>query len=177
MGVLMENTLLSLESPRWSELEHAYGHASDTPGLLRQLAGFPDSSDDKEPWFTLWSSLAHQGDVYSASFAAVPHVVQAIALSPLKVDSTYFQFPAWVEICRIKNDVSVPEDIAPAYFESLSRLPALVAAASAKEWDATFLSCTLAAIAASKGQVAIAEAVLELSPEVAEEFMEWFYER
>lgn len=169
--------MLSLESPRWSELQHAYGQASDIPALLKQLAEVPDSSDDKEPWFSLWSSLAHQGDVYSASFAAVPHVVQAIASSPLKVDFTYFQFPAWVEICRIKNDVSVPEDIAPAYFEALSRLPALVAAASAKEWDATFLSCTLAALAASKGQVAIAEVVLELSPEVAEEFMEWHSER
>ena len=173
----MEEVLLSLENHRWSELEHGYGHASDTPGLLRQLAEHPDSSDDKEPWFMLWSSLAHQGDVYSASFAAVPHVVHAIASSPLKVDFSYFQFPAWVEICRIKNDVSVPEDIAPAYFESLSRLPSLVAAASAREWDATFLSCALSALAASKGQVTIAEAVLELSPAVAEEFMEWISER
>jgi len=28
-----------------------------------------------EPWFTLWSSLCHQGDVYSASLAAVPDLV------------------------------------------------------------------------------------------------------
>lgn len=175
--VLVENALLSFESTRWSELEHAYGKATDTPTLLRHLADIPDSSGDKEPWFSLWSSLAHQGDVYSASFAAVPHVVQAIASSPLKVDFTYFQFPAWVEICRIKNEVSVPEDIAPAYFEALSRLPALVAAASVREWDATFLSCALAALAASKGEAAIAEAALELSPEVAKEFMEWYSER
>jgi hypothetical protein len=29
--------MLSLDSPRWSELEHAYGAASDIPSLLRQL--------------------------------------------------------------------------------------------------------------------------------------------
>lgn len=168
--------MLSLESPRWSELRHAYGQASDIPALLKQLAEVPDSSDDKEPWFTLWSSLAHQGDVYPASFAAVPHVVQALSSSPLKADFTYFQFPAWVEICRRKNNVTIPEDIAPSYFEALSRLPALVAAASAREWDADFLSCALSAIAAAKGQPTVAEAVQELSPEVAEEFMQWFFE-
>ena len=169
--------MLSLESPRWSELQHAYGQASDIPVLLKQLAEVPDSKDDKEPWFTLWSSLAHQGDVYSASFAAVPHVVQALSSSPLKADFTYFQFPAWVEICRKKNNVTIPEDIAPSYFEALSRLPALVAAASAREWNADFLSCALSAIAAAKGQTIVAEAIQELSPEVAEEFMQWFFER
>ena len=169
--------MLSLESLRWSELQHAYGQASDIPALLKQLTDVPDSSDDKEPWFTLWSSLAHQGDVYSASFAAVPHVDAALASSPMKADFTYFQFPAWVEICRKKSGVPVPEDIAPSYFEALSQLPALVAAASGREWDATFLSCALSAIAASKGQVVVAEAVQELSPEVAEEFMQWFFEQ
>jgi len=58
-----------------------------------------------------------------------------------------------------------------------TRLPELVGRVSAKKWDADFLACTLAAIAAAKGQPAIAEAVLELTPEVAEDFMKWFYER
>lgn len=173
----MENMLLSLESNRWSELEHAYGNASDIPKLLKQLAEVPDSSGNKEPWFTLWSSLAHQGNVYTASFAAVPHIIYVIAVSPLKVDYNYFQFPAWVELCRIKNNVSIPKDIAPAYFEALSQLPALVSAVSTREWDDIFLSCILSALAASKGQVRIAEAALELSADVAAEFMEWFSER
>lgn len=72
IGRQKEKALFSLESSRWSELEHTYGQASDIPSLLKQLVEVPDSSDNKEPWFPLWSSLAHQGDVYSASFAAVP---------------------------------------------------------------------------------------------------------
>ncbi|MGE5491701.1 MAG: hypothetical protein ACM31P_10505 [Actinomycetota bacterium] len=169
--------LLSLDSSKWSELKHAYGSASDIPMLLKQLENIPSCAGEEEPWFSLWSALAHQGDVYSASFAAVPHVVQALASAPLKADFAYFQFPAWVEICRRKSDLPVPEELAPAYFEALSKLPALVAAASAREWDAAFLQCALSAIAVAKGQVAIAEAVQELSPEVAEEFMQWFFER
>ena len=169
--------MLSLESLRWAELQHGYGSATDIPALIEKLVGLPSASDRSEPWFSIWSALAHQGDVYSASFAAVPHVIRILETSPLKAGAVYFQFPAWVEICRKKKGVKVPEDLAPAYFEALSKLPALVAAASDREWDAEFLQCALSAIAASKGQAAVAEASQELSPEVAAEFIEWFFER
>jgi hypothetical protein len=82
----------------------------------------------------------------------------------LRADYSYFGFPAWVEICRQKNNISVPEDIAPAYFKSRSRLPTLVAAAASSDWDEGFLRCALSAIAASKGHGAIAEAIQELTP-------------
>ncbi|RTL32961.1 MAG: hypothetical protein EKK49_10360 [Rhodocyclaceae bacterium] len=169
--------MLKLDDPRWSELQHAYGVATDVPALLKQLTDIPSSEDEKEPWFSIWSALAHQGNVYSASFAAVPHVIEALASAPLSADFSYFQFPAWVEICRAKNNVPVPEDIAAAYFDALSRLPVLMAAASSRKWDEGFLRCAISAVAAAKGQPLIAEAVLELSPDVAAEFMEWFSER
>ena len=169
--------MLSLESPRWSELKHAYGSADDIPALLAQLRQLPSSENDSEPWFTLWSALAHQGDVYSASFAAVPHIVDALASAPMKVDHSYFQFPAWVEICRAKNQTEIPQDLQAAYAGALAQLPSLVAAASAKPWESGFLACALAAIAVAKGQPAMAEAALELTPEVAGDFMAWFFER
>ncbi len=169
--------MLSLENPRWCELQHAYGPASDIPALLSQLQTVPSSVDGSEPWFTLWSALAHQGDVYSASFAAVPHVVHALAWAPDKADYGYFQFPAWVEICRAKSQTEIPEDLRAAYLHSLAQLPSLVAATSSRAWDPDFLACALAAVAVAKGQHAVAEAVLELTPDVAEEFTEWFFTR
>jgi hypothetical protein len=169
--------VLSLESPRWNELRHAYGAATDTPELLARLDALPQSQGEDEPWFTLWSSLAHQGDVYSASFAAVPHVVEALSRAPLNADSAYFQFPAWVEVCRKRGAVAVPPDLEADYFASLSRMPGLIAAASAREWDSDFLQCAMAALAAAKGSAQLAEAALELSPEVATEFLEWLDER
>jgi hypothetical protein len=138
--------MLSLDSSRWSELKHAYGAASDIPELLRRLDALPTADGDEEPWFSLWSALAHQGDVYSASFAAVPHVVKALASAPSLAHFTYFQFPAWVEICRTKNSVPVPDDLAAAYFGALSQLPSLVAAAASREWDEDFLACALSAL-------------------------------
>jgi hypothetical protein len=177
LGFLRSLDLLSLADSRWSELQHAYGSASDIPALLEQLGELPSSEGNQEPWFSLWSALAHQGDVYSASFAAVPHVIEALGSAPLKAEFTYFQFPAWVEICRRKNNVPIPEDLAPPYFRSLARLPSLVAEAASREWDENTLVCALSAIAAAKGQPDVAEAVQELTPEVATQFLEWFLER
>lgn len=169
--------MLSLDSHRWAELRHAHGAAGDTPALLRQLSSLPASGGDTEPWFSIWSSLAHQGDVYSASFAAVPHVVAALATAPGKADSSYFQFPAWVEVCRRQKRVPVPADLEPAYSAALARLPRLVAEAASEPWSPELLSCALAAIAAAKGATSIAEAVLELSPEVAGQFLKWLHGR
>lgn len=169
--------MLSLASTRWSELQHAYGAATDVPPLLEQLATLPDAAGETEPWFSLWSALAHQGDVYDASFAAVPHVVQALASAPLRASAVYFQFPAWVEVCRIRNGVDVPEDLSEAYFAALSTLPSLVAAASAREWDTDFLQCALSAIAAAKGAADVAQIALELTPPVAAEMLAWLHER
>lgn len=167
--------MLSLDSPRWSELKHAYGTAQNIPAYLQQLKELPEEGSRKEPWETLWSSLAHQGDVYSASFAAVPHVVTVIASAPDKVSFSYFSFPAWVEICRVNKNVEIPGDLRASYFDALAQLPVLVGAASSRTWDTGFLLVALSAIAAAKGQTAIAEAVLELKPEVAQKFLGMFF--
>lgn len=174
LAILGDLLLLSLESSRWSELEHAYGHAFDIPPLLRHLHDLPPSDGESEPWFTLWSALAHQGDVYPASFAAVPHVIAALASAPSKADASFFHFPAWVEICRAKHGTAIPIDLAGDYFASLKRLPALVAEATSERNDPGFAACALAAVAAAMGQHAMSEAILEMSsPELALHILEW----
>ncbi|WP_020653525.1 hypothetical protein [Massilia niastensis] len=170
--------MIELSSPRWHELQHAYGKATDIPGLLAQLQDLPDGEGDAEPWFSLWSALAHQGDVYPASFAAVPHVIDALSRSPETAGEVYFHFPAWVDICRHKNQVEIPADLRQSYVDAMSRLPGLLAQASGRPWDTAFAACALAATAAAKGQPQLAEVLLEMSsPEAVNEFLEWSYER
>ena len=61
---------------RWDALEHAYGPASNIPGLLDLARRAPASlTSTDEPWSSLWSALCHQSDVYTASYAAVPELV------------------------------------------------------------------------------------------------------
>lgn len=57
----------------WGQLEHAYGSADDVPGLLAALSPDPNA----EVWGELWSRLCHQGSVYSASFPALPFLLDA----------------------------------------------------------------------------------------------------
>ncbi|MFD0591433.1 HEAT repeat domain-containing protein [Catellatospora coxensis] len=60
----------------WASLEHAYGPAIDTPGLLGDLC----SADDAKvaaAHSALWASINHQGTVYPATVAAVPALIDA----------------------------------------------------------------------------------------------------
>lgn len=92
-------TLAGLDEIDWSALSHAYGSAEDIPDLLRRLAGAGsaankageaygiDETDDAgeaandadEIIGDLWSSICHQGSVYSASVAAAPFLAQIAA--------------------------------------------------------------------------------------------------
>jgi len=167
--------MMPLDSPRWAELKHAYGDASDIPGQLKELENFPIDHGPlfNGPWHSVWSALAHQGDVYSASFAAVPWIVHFLSTDPLKASWQYFGFPASVEIDRIEKSAPIPPDLEEDYFAALKQLRSLAEPALSIERDEEFLRCALSAIAVSKGQCLLAKAILELNPEVAAAFIEW----
>jgi hypothetical protein len=117
--------------------------------------------------------LAHQGDVYPASFAVVPYVIRVFASAPTTSDVSFLHFPTWIEICRKRNRITVPDFLSTDYFSSLKQLPSLIALAASREWDAKFVACSMAALAAAKGHADIAEAALELNPDIAVKFLEW----
>jgi len=169
--------MLPLDSPRWSQLTHAYGSAAAVPAWLAQLKQFPSSADEAEPWFSIWSALAHQGDVFASSYAAVPHVIEALASAPERADSSYVHFPVWVEICRLKGGPPIPVEFESAYVAALQRLPTLVAVAATAKLDPEFVACCMAAVAIAQGQPAMAEAALELNPEIAGQYLEWLAEQ
>ena len=155
--------MLSLDSPQWSSLQHAYGSASDIPELLAQLANL-----------RLHRTIRSPGSLCGVrSFAAVPHVIACLATAPDRPDYSFFHLPAWIEVCRLKQGVDVPDDLKPAYEEALSKLPTLMAQAARSTWDESMLTCALAAVAAAKGFGAVAEAILEMNSEVAGEFLKW----
>ena len=165
--------MLPLESPRWSELHHAYGVASDIPEMLRQLENFPpNEGGEAPPYFMLWSSLCHQADVYTASYAAVPHIVRVLASAPARAHWDFFLLPACIEIARAKGrGPAVPVELREEYFAALHRIPALAAAAAESQWDEGYCRTVAAAVAVAKGQPALGEAILELEPDTVREFM------
>jgi hypothetical protein len=64
--------VIELDSNRWSDLEHAYGTASDVPAMLRRI-----STGDGDAVNELFGSVCHQGSIYSASYAVVAHLIIA----------------------------------------------------------------------------------------------------
>ncbi|WP_055700038.1 hypothetical protein [Streptomyces silaceus] len=65
----------------WAALEHAYGTADDVPELLR-AAGSTDPRVREDAVEELFSSLCHQGSIYSATVAAVPFVARLALEGP-----------------------------------------------------------------------------------------------
>src|SRR3979490_1188096 len=111
--------MIALDSSRWTELRHAYGFAADIPLLLRSIADNPGVSSSVDgPWFKLWSALCHQGDVYPASFAAVPHIIQTLSGNLDKACFDFFLLPASIEVARHKREMPVPESLRAAYQQS-----------------------------------------------------------
>lgn len=69
--------LEGLERIPWSELKHAYGEASDVPGLIRDLTS-PDEDVRGRAMFALFGNIWHQGTVYEASPHAVPFLQELL---------------------------------------------------------------------------------------------------
>lgn len=164
---------------RWSAWTHAYGRADDIPELLRLLKTFPPRQDsESEPYFTLWSSLCHQGDVYSASYAAVPHLVEIALGSSACERWDPLQLAACIEIARAKgNGPEMPAELAAPYSAALARIRELAQSRDARALDEGSCRVFGAAIAAANGHARLAEAMLELEPALLDDFMEWVSER
>lgn len=162
----------------WKNLKHAYGSAENIPTLLSQLSSFPDeSSYEQEPWFSLWSSLYHQGDIYPASFAAVPELVKYLESAPHKATFSFFALPASIEIARVKGNLAIPGELSSAYFESIRALAPLAAKLASTESNPLVCRAATAAFAVAVGQHSYAELVLEIPSEELPEVFEWYSER
>ena len=62
----------------WSSLTHAYGAATDVPGLLRALAA-DDHQARKDAYWELYGNIFHQGTRYPATAPAVPFLLELLA--------------------------------------------------------------------------------------------------
>jgi hypothetical protein len=124
---------------------------------------------NSEPWFSLWSSLCHQGDVYDASYAAVPHLVEIACCAAGPIDFSFFLLPASIEIARSNGrGPEIPADLDEAYALAVERLTDCVALHRNEQWDEDTLLSALAAQAVAKGHRKIAEAIMNLDGDLIE---------
>ena len=157
--------MLSFDNPRWRELRHAYGDAADVPDLLRALASStgPKAGHDDEPWFSLWSRLCHQDDIYTASYAAISHIVHIASKAAGPIDFSFFLLPAAIEVARKKGrGPDIPEADVEDYHRAIGLLIENVNLHRNEAWDRSMLLSAAAAQAVAKGHIDIAEVLLNL---------------
>lgn len=154
--------MISLTDPQWNNLEDAYGPATDVPKLLEQLAKDPSQrKQNDEPWFTLWSKLCHQGDIYTASYAAVPHIVKIALETSGSIDFSFFLLPACVEVARANGRCpKIPDNLSVAYFDSVKKLSGCVAKHKNDPSDKPMAESISIALAVARGDIEKAEKML-----------------
>ena len=114
--------MLNTDSPRWAELEHAFGNASEVPRQLHQL--FEKQNYGNDPHEVLFGCLCHQGSIYTATYAAVPHVVNAFSTQSTNSKIWLFTFLGLVAIS--KDTQPIPDDLRMAYFKAMNEAKFLV---------------------------------------------------
>ncbi len=133
-----------------------------------------ESSPSGEGADRLWRRLYHQGDVYTASYATLPHLVrlQTAAAEP---SWNAIALIAAIEIARSKGrGPAIPDDLAEAYHAALRAVPEAIGKRLEPAASEPLTRAVLAAVAVAAGQPVTAEAILDLTPELARRFLdEW----
>lgn len=132
-----------MSDTRWDALEHAYGPASNIPGLLDLARRAPASRTyTDEPWFSLWSALCHQSDVYTASYAAVPELVDIADARSRDRDAVRdcLLLASVIELERSQPEFeqrppAMPPELGPAYESAVAKGERLARVALGQESD------------------------------------------
>ena len=100
--------LESLNAVPWSKLEHAYGEARDVPNLIRALAS-PEQKVYEDAISRLWSSVIHQGTVYSSTASVVPFFCELLEAPGVQNKAELLDFLATIAHGASYCDVHVRE--------------------------------------------------------------------
>ena len=158
--------ILALDSLLWEELTHAYGNAGDIPALLElSETAVGAGSYDAQPWYKLWSSLCHQGDVYSASLAACPHLMRVAEMreGTEKIELVLLLASILLEV-ELKGIPNAPKEVMDAYLVCVGKASSLLSSALNDVTDRSYVTAILGAIAAINGQSQIGDELANADP-------------
>ncbi len=155
--------MTEIPANRWSQLTHAYGAAVDIPTLLeRARFDLRPGSDSQSAWFELWSALCHQGDAYTASYAAAPVLIAIAKGRERKAQYDPLCLVGCVELARLEGRAPpIPNDLSVGYEraknDAASMIEALLETPLDEEWRVA-LSADLASL---QGDVVKARTLLD----------------
>lgn len=155
--------MLDLSSSRWAELTQAYGSAANLPALLdAALRDDRPGNDPDSVWFELWSALCHQGDVYVASYAALPHLVRIAETRLPEYGTDSLLLAGSIELSRLDGrGPALPVDLETDYKRALHQGAKLARQAADAVVDDIAWRALTGSAAAMEGDRAQASALLD----------------
>ena len=157
LGQLMRLAVLPLDDPRWRTYTGGYQGLYDASRPLRRLL---EEGACDAVWEELENELCHQGDLGSASYAAVPWLVEYLRRSPT-LDARAAGLILTVEFWRPRN-LALPEELRPGYEAALRELPEVVLPKRGGRWDDRQIQVAAAVLALAQGNAWFARTYYEL---------------
>ena len=159
--------MLPLIDPRWKSYRGGRGELYDASAPLSRLSR---SGDPHEIFEELWDRLHHQGEVGSAAYAAVPHLV-AFVRTPRGLDWNPLAMIAVTELARPQNPQPPPE-LSEDYFEAIADLPNAILSHGKQKWSEDVTRAAMSCMALAHGQRLLARAYLEFDARAAANWLQ-----
>lgn len=162
----------------WSQYDDAYGVANNVPQLLKSLI-----QKEEKAWFNIWSHLCHQGTVYSATFIAIPFIVDFFAknIEANKEDFDYYLFAASVELFFYECEIDIgvfnlnPEEI-QSYYQSLELLDSIIPQFLKENTNSDCVLSALSYQAVRTKQFTLSQFLINVDKNQLPNFLEKIYE-
>lgn len=156
-------SMLPLDDRRWSKVSDAYGKADDVIQWLRELRQAVPNLDGDLGGYDYYGSLCHQYTVYTATYAAIPHLIDLARLTPPDSPGrmTILSFVGFSVACaKLPRTDKIPKFLQRDYAAALQAAIPLIAESLPHATDdsdhAPNLRALFAAMAAIKGFAGLA---------------------
>lgn len=166
--------MIGLDDIKWKQLHGGYRELYDASVPLKKLEQAKQKGEIKAIVEELWNNLHHQGDVDTASYYAIPHLIR-IANDKDSFIPEILSLPITIEIERHRSNPPIPSELTADYYHAITQIGELGRSIINNSWDLVIASISLSAIAISKGQIELARAITLLEDQsTLDEFLETY---
>ena len=164
--------MITLNDNLWKELKGGYKVPYDVSVPLKRLEATRDQEEMERIYLELWDELHHQGDVDLASYLAVPQLVR-IAKERDLFNWNLLALCATIEQQRqLGKNPPLPGLYEGYYQDGLAELRTFIVAKIGSTTDEITFRSALSALAVCNGYSKLSKAIIELSDDVIDEFLE-----
>ncbi len=166
--------MITLDDNLWKELKGGHQMTFDVSVPLKRLEATKDKKEIENIYRELWNELHHQGNVGLASYMAVPQMVR-IAKERNLFNWNVLALCATIEQQRhLGQNPTLPMLYEDYYQNGLTELKKFVVDNIRPIKDEITFRSALSVLAACNGYAKLSKAIIEMSNDVLDEFLEQY---